>query len=76
MRRNVPAHDLVRNVPDVLKLEKVAVGLEDFLEVAVAEFGDQVDLGKVLQVLVFGNDHVDHLHNVRMLTVLEEDELP
>ena len=33
---------------NVLELEEIAVGLENFLEVAIAKFCHQIDLGKII----------------------------
>ena len=56
---------------DVLKLKKVSISLKHFLKIAVAKLRDQIDFGEIFQILAFGDNHIDHLNNARVLTVLK-----
>lgn len=71
----VPTENLVGDVLDVIKFEEDVVGLEDFLQVGVAEFSDEVDFIKVLWSLAFGEDDFDHADDIGMSAIFEENNL-
>ena len=58
-------------MPNVFKLEKVTIGFEHFLQVAVAELSHNIDLSKIFQGLMFGNNDIDHLYDIGMFTVFK-----
>ena len=71
----VPTENLVGDVLDVIEFEEDVVGLEDFLQVRVAEFSDEVDFIKILWSLVFGEDGLDHADDIGMSAIFEENDL-
>lgn len=67
---------MVGDVADVIHLEEVTVRLEHLLQVAVAELRHDVDLVEILEGLAFGDDDVDHLHDVGVFAVLQQHQFP
>ncbi len=71
----VPTENLVGDVLDVIEFEEDVVGLEDFLQVGVAELSDEVNFIKILWSLVFREDDFDHADNIGMSAIFEENNL-
>jgi hypothetical protein len=66
---------LVGDVLDVIEFEENVVGFKDFLQVRVTELSDQVDFIEILWSLVFGQNYLNHAHDIGVLAVFKQYDL-
>lgn len=66
---------LVENELYMLKVEKFLSPMEDLLQVIVTVLRNQVYFVKIVKSLVFGENDLQQLDNVRVLALLEQDNL-
>jgi hypothetical protein len=69
--KNVPTSDLIENVLDIIDLQVSFFHLEQFPQVGVAVFSNNVDFIEFFNSLVMRNKDFDQRYNIGMLTVLE-----
>ena len=66
----LPTHYLIGNKPDMLNFKEVAISFKYLTQITITVLCDNIQLGKIVNILIFGNDDINHLHNIGMLTIL------
>lgn len=69
--KNVPTNDLIENVLDIIDLQVIFFHLEQFPQVGVTVFSNNVDFIEIFNSLVMRNEDFNQRYNIGMLTVLE-----
>jgi len=71
----IPAENLVEDEAHVFQFEEYVIAFEYFLQVAVAELSDEVDVIEIIDGLALGDQDFDHAYDVGMFAIFEQDDL-
>lgn len=61
---------------NMVDLKVISILFENFLQIAITKLGHNIELCEILKSLFFGDDDIEHLYNILMLTVLQQNKFP
>lgn len=72
----LPTKNLIENESDILNLEEDIIAFENFLQIAITELGDEIDMVEIIDGLIFGYEYFNHSYDIWVFTILQKDDLP
>jgi len=66
---------LIENESDIVKFKEDVIALKHLLQIAVTELSNEIDVAEAVDRLTLRNDHLNHLHDVWMFAIFEQNDL-